>query len=378
LRTLDKGDFTYGRIEVRAMLPGGQGLWPAVWMLPSDWSYGDWAASGEIDIVEAVNLGTSDTLSVHGTLHYGGVFPANVQSGAEYVLPGSDPREDFHTYAIEWAQGEIRWYVDDVHYATQTSAGWFSAPAPGEVLTEGPPFDEQRFHLLLNVAVGGAWPGNPDSTTVLPQEMKVDFVRVYSCPESPRTLEACATTGRDAVAVAGQQPPNTVAVPYDPGFIDQDVVTVMADEVVGPYQLLTYVASGAVDTQIVEDAQQGAAAQITFDTNESVAFFQSLEGFDFSEFSVLDFDVKVVADPRQERDLFVKMDCFFPCGTGDFPVDPPPIGEWTHYSIPLADLVAFPGSTLDLTTVNTPLVIFPGWGDQSGVQMLVDNVTISR
>lgn len=377
LRTLNKGDFTYGRIEVRAQLPGGQGLWPAIWMLPSGSTYGDWAASGEIDIMEAVNLGTTEELPVHGTLHYGGVFPANTYSGTRYVFDGADPRDDFHTYAIEWSDSEIRWYVDGVHYATQTKAGWFSAPADGDVLTGGPPFD-QRFHLLLNVAVGGAWPGDPDSSTVLPQEMAVDYVRVFSCPASPTTLDACATTSPDAEAVAGNQPPDLIDVPYDPDFITKDVVTVFDDEVVGPYALDVAASSGDVETSFVDDPERGPVTRLAFNTDEAVAYYQSAEGFDFSGFASLEFDLKIEVDPRSSGGYAAKMDCFYPCGSGDYPIDLPADGQWHHFSIPLPDLVTLPGSSLDLTTVNTPLVVFPDWGAQDGVVLLVDDVQVVR
>ncbi len=169
LRTLNKGDWTFGRMEARMKLPRGQGMWPAFWMLPTDNKYGNWAASGEIDIMEAVNTSPSDN-RVYGTLHYGGGWPANTHTGNSFS-PASSVSDNYHTYAVEWEPTAIRWYVDDVLYATQTS--WWSAggayPAP---------FD-QRFHVLLNLAVGGQWPGNPDGNTSFPQRMEVDFVRVY-------------------------------------------------------------------------------------------------------------------------------------------------------------------------------------------------------
>jgi len=170
LRTLNKGDWLYGRMEARIKLPGGQGLWPAFWMLPSDSVYGGWAASGEIDILEAVNAGASGGNTVYGTLHYGGSWPNNTSSGKSFV-PNSSILTNFHTYAVEWEPGVIRHYVDGTLYSTQTQ--WWSSggafPAP---------FDK-RFHILLNVAVGGNWPGAPNASTQFPQRMDVDWVRVY-------------------------------------------------------------------------------------------------------------------------------------------------------------------------------------------------------
>jgi len=168
MRTLNKGDWKFGRIEMRAKLPFGQGLWPAFWMLPTDNVYGGWAASGEVDIMELVGHEPNKS---HGTLHYGGAWPNNRSSSNSYTLPAKNFSDDFHLFAVEWKAGEMRWYVDDLHYQTQTS--WWSTGGPFPA-----PFD-QRFHILLNVAVGGNWPGNPDASTIFPQTMQVDYVRVY-------------------------------------------------------------------------------------------------------------------------------------------------------------------------------------------------------
>ena len=173
LRTKHRGDWLYGRIEVRARLPIGQGLWPAIWMMPTDDAYGTWAASGEIDIMELVGHRPAEVL---GTLHYGARWPKNMHTGETYAPPqmaaaGMTFADAFHDFAIEWERGEIRWYVDGVH--TQTQRVWSTENAPFPA-----PFD-QRFHLILNVAVGGKLPGNPDATSVFPQVMSVEHVRVY-------------------------------------------------------------------------------------------------------------------------------------------------------------------------------------------------------
>ena len=167
-----KGDWTYGRFEIRAKLPQTQGIWPAIWMLFSEDTYGGWAASGEIDIME--NMGSRPD-EVFGTLHYGGPAPANVCSGDELQLrDGSTFADDFYVFAIEWEEGEIRWYVNNVLYQTQTSDDWYTTGSDDPAA----PFNHD-FFLLLNVAVGGNLPGPPDETTVFPQTMQVDYVRVY-------------------------------------------------------------------------------------------------------------------------------------------------------------------------------------------------------
>lgn len=174
LRTKNRGDWTYGRFEIRARLPKTQGLWPAIWMLPTDSVYGGWAGSGEIDIMELVGHKPAEAF---GTLHHGGPSPRNRYTGKTFVLPKGDFSEDFHVFALEWEPGVFRWYVDGVHYQTQTEWKTEGAPYPA-------PFD-QRFHLLLNVAVGGNLPRNPDESSVFPQEMTVDYVRVYSRTGAP-------------------------------------------------------------------------------------------------------------------------------------------------------------------------------------------------
>jgi beta-glucanase (GH16 family) len=168
IRTKHRGDWKYGRIEVRAKLPIGQGVWPAIWMLPTDDAYGSWAASGEIDIMEYRGQNPSEVL---GTLHYGGGWPKNTHSGSSFVLPTGTFHENFHVFAIEWSEGKMVWSIDGKPYQTQTK--WHSEggdfPAP---------FD-QRFYLLLNLAIGGNFLGNPDATTQFPQQFLVDYVRVY-------------------------------------------------------------------------------------------------------------------------------------------------------------------------------------------------------
>ena len=171
INTRDRFAFRYGRIEASIKLPAGQGIWPAFWLLPQDSPYGRWAASGEIDIVEAVNLDGTGGNRIFGTIHYGGEFPANLSTEARYT-PSTDVTEEFHTYALEWDATEMRWYVNDTLFAVQNSWSSTAAPFPA-------PFD-QSFYILFNVAVGGNFPGAPSGATQLPVTMEVDWVRVYS------------------------------------------------------------------------------------------------------------------------------------------------------------------------------------------------------
>jgi len=176
IRTQGKQDFLYGRVEARIKLPTGQGIWPAFWMLPTDSPYGGWAAGGELDVVETINIPTE----VHGTAHFGGEWPDNTSNGGS-LHPGFDVSNAFHRYAMEWTPDEIRWYFDDQLYHTLTSSQWWSENGEGNPRA---PFDHP-FHLILNVAVGGNWPGAPDGTAEFPQEMLVDWVRVYDLTQYP-------------------------------------------------------------------------------------------------------------------------------------------------------------------------------------------------
>ena len=169
LNSRKKADWKYGRFDIRAKLPYGQGLWPAIWMMPTNSVYGGWAASGEIDIMEL--LGQEPT-RIYGTLHYGGSYPNNTHTGSSLKLTSGDNfTEKYHLFTLEWEENEFRWYVDGHLYLTQND--WYTDAAPYPA-----PFD-QEFYLILNVAVGGNWPGNPDASTYFPQVMVIDYIRVY-------------------------------------------------------------------------------------------------------------------------------------------------------------------------------------------------------
>lgn len=164
--TKGKGDWKYGRVEVKARLPKGRGIWPAIWMLPTEWKYGGWPKSGEIDIMEFVGYMPD---SVFGTIHteaYNGVNGLQKSKGKFYT----DLNTAFHEFAIEWSPEEISFFIDDRLYHVykndhRGTASW--------------PFD-QSFHLILNVAVGGDWGGKFGvDESVYPQKMEVDYVRVY-------------------------------------------------------------------------------------------------------------------------------------------------------------------------------------------------------
>lgn len=168
--TKHKGDWLYGRFEIRAKLPTGLGTWPAIWMLPTDWEYGNWPASGEIDIMENVGFMPDTIIGTVHTESYNHMI--GTQKTDSIFLPTNST--DFHVYALEWEENEIRVYVDDAHYFTFNNEG--------KSFKEWP-FDK-RFHLLLNLAIGGNWGGQKGvDDSLFPHSFHIDYVKVYKKTE---------------------------------------------------------------------------------------------------------------------------------------------------------------------------------------------------
>jgi beta-glucanase (GH16 family) len=174
----------YGRFEFRAKVPWGKGLWPALWLLPQDEKYGGWAASGEIDVMEIVGEKPHQVLN---SIHFGSVYPKRSLITHVHDLPGGSTVADWHVYAVEWEPGEIRFYVDGIHTSTQNF--WWScsktvdgagveATRKADLNDWPAPFD-QPFYIVMNVAVGGNFPGVPNPATQFPAELVIDYVRVY-------------------------------------------------------------------------------------------------------------------------------------------------------------------------------------------------------
>jgi beta-glucanase (GH16 family) len=167
LKTAGLFNQAYGRFEARIKIPAGQGLWPAFWMLGQDINTAGWPTCGEIDIMENVGF---EPAKVHGSAHGPGYSGSHALTGV-YTLPAGRFSDDFHVFAVEWEPSAVRFYVDGTLYETRTPA---DLPASTRWVYDHP------FFLLLNVAVGGDWPGSPDGTTVFPETMLVDYVHVYS------------------------------------------------------------------------------------------------------------------------------------------------------------------------------------------------------
>ncbi len=192
-RLLTAGKFTqkYGRFEARIKIPRGQGLWPAFWMLGDDIATNPWPASGEIDIME--NVG-KEPGTLHGTLHGPGYSGGNPLTGSTVLPGGRALADDFHTYAVDWAPDSVTWYLDGAQYFRRTPAD-----------TRGNKWVyDHPFFMLLNVAVGGNWPGSPDASSTFPQQMVVDYVRVFAYTTGGGTTTQPPATGNRITGIGGK------------------------------------------------------------------------------------------------------------------------------------------------------------------------------
>ena len=409
LDTNGKFDFRYGRIEVSAKLPGGQGIWPAIWLYHSDPTvYGPWPLSGEIDIVEGFNLGVNGNTAVRSTTHYGlPTLPFNGTGSA--FDDGTDPTQGFREYAVEWERDKIRFFVDGVHFQTQTSDDWYTYfPADEEgfydplgAFKKGPrdaPFD-QMYHLILNLAIGGNPVGSPDGTTAFPQVMEIDYVRVMECVNAnPDTGRGCGSGDVNIVPLedndGGPLADVETAQPYIERLdLYEDAPAVLTLSAGGVESSNTLVPDGFTGDgatvvsdplfQDPDDAENtvwrveisGATSNIYLGsevfTDESAVL---KTGFNFSDNRLggeggdgvgeLAFDMKVNS-LSDGANIVIKIDSGFP-NVGEFtlPTDEIAVGEWKTYSVKFSDLVANPGfvdccggTGVDLAAVINPFVL---------------------
>lgn len=196
IRTLNKGDWKYGRFEIKAKLPSGVGTWPAIWMLPTDWVYGGWPDSGEIDIMEHVGR---DLNKVFGTVHTA-KYNHNAGSGRGKTVTLDDVVNDYHVYAIEWYPQEIKYFIDDEHYFTYEINEKLDG---GANYHEAWPFD-QDFHLILNIAIGGKF-GGPVESNLDYAEMVVDYVRVYEYTAKDKDKPSKPTINNEDTRIRSNQ-----------------------------------------------------------------------------------------------------------------------------------------------------------------------------
>ncbi|MCM3619005.1 carbohydrate binding domain-containing protein [Sutcliffiella horikoshii] len=212
VHTQGKFSQKYGKFEAKIKLPGGQGYWPAFWMMPEEDKYGGWAASGEIDIMEAAGAHLD---KVGGAIHYGGQWPNNTYTAKDYHFAQGSDITDYNIYSVEWEPGEIRWYVNGELY--QTLNNWSSVNGDNATKYSYPaPFD-QEFYLILNLAIGGWYGGNPDGSTEFPGKMEIDYVKVYELDEEQYRKPVEPVFEKEELPEGSKDPMDGNYI-YDPGF----------------------------------------------------------------------------------------------------------------------------------------------------------------
>jgi beta-glucanase (GH16 family) len=389
IRTAGKFDFTYGRIEARIQSAGGQGLWNAFWMLPTDSPYNGWAASGEIDIMEVINAGTSNE-AVYGTLHHGFAWPLNQQSpnpnDTEFrapEVPVSDPDRDFHVYALEWSGKELRWYVDGNHYQTITSDSWYSyyygGQDKGYALGEGSAPLDVDFHLLLNLAVGGNLAGAVDDAAI-PAEMVVDYVRVYSCTFDTEDGSGCNGFADRNLPTPGAQEPfiaNFDLYDDSAGPLEWPDTTSTRDLALNSWPGVN---NGFMFQELpADDPERGTIIDIW--TSELGNLSIAPEDGNTSELfgmqaGELKFDLYIDSESTdQDSSILVKMDSGWPAlGFKELKVADLPQDQWTTVSVRVAEFLENPGDEpLDLSSVVSLFVLEP----TSSAHLQVDNVELN-
>lgn len=369
-----KLDFTYGRVEASIQAPANQGLWSAFWMLPSESTYGTWAAGGEIDIMEVFSR---DPVPFNqAALHYGMAWPLNTyiyQKNEDF-----DPSSGFHEYALEWDANEIRWFVDGQHYYTVRNSTYWNYYIDSETgaYTEGgasAPFD-QPFHLLLNLAVGGSLPGDPVAGSV-PAEMRVDYVRVYQCTIDSENGTGCDGfddfTDPEVVAPLAQSP---FTASYDL-YIDAAGPLVFPDvEEPLPLAMGVWDAGGALMVSEVEVGERGNVIDMNSAGGGNFNIFaadSSRQGF-FGMGSAADganyageiqLDVFIFgSETDQDSGIQVKLDSGFPdLGFVELAVASLPQDEWTTVTVQISDIAHNPGNfgggPVDLSQVLSLVVV---------------------
>ncbi|WP_160032069.1 carbohydrate binding domain-containing protein [Paenibacillus sp. An7] len=292
LISMGKGDFTYGKVVVRAKLPKEQGMWPAFWMMPTDEAhYGGWPASGEIDIMELIG-GEDSHNKIYSTLHYDSVKSdgSHGHDQGSITLPdGESFADDYHDFQVEWLPGMIRFSVDGkVHHEV---TNWQTkAPGQPEYYTFPAPFD-RPFYLILNLAVGGDWPGSPNDDFTS-EAMNVDFVRVYSYDKLDKWPDVTTNPIEPEAQREPQKGGNQI---YNDQFLDGTETNGVPQK----WQFITN-EGGSGSVKVVEDKEKGKAVQVTIDKegtqNYSVQLTQMPIYVKKNKKYKIEFDAKASAD----------------------------------------------------------------------------------
>lgn len=391
LRTAGKFDFKYGRVEVRAKAAEGQGLWSAVWMLPTESPYGVWAASGEADIMEVVNAGTDDE-RVFKTVHHGFPWPLNQLSGLDVDL--DDAAGEFHTYAIEWEEDELRWFIDDKHvktvgadhyysyYYKDSATGYESGPASA-------PFDTE-FHLLVNLAVGGNLPGAVNNADI-PSEMVVDYIRVYECSYGQADGGGCNSNADRSLERPDAQEPFEATFPMYTDSAQGFSWTIGGEEVVQQLAVnsfwnndgaLSFMESSVEGRGTVIEVVTSNMGNISINTTDAstVSLFGVGNNPNFWEIHAgeIKFDMYIdSAGTDLESAILIKMDSGYPAlGQKELKIADLPKDQWFTYSVKVNDLLAnpLPGQPgLDTSKVNSLFVLEP----TGAAHVMVDNISLA-
>lgn len=208
------GSFLRGRMEIRAKLASGSHLWPAIWMLPTDWNYGGWAASGEIDIME---LRGNYPKVISGTLHHGGEWPNNKWTSSGDKTFADDLSQDYHVYALEWTETQMKWFMDSTNFYTLDMNTWWNTSINNNPYTaRGQPWD-RKFHFVLNLAIGGGYFGgypaltDADVAAWKVTDMRVDYVRAWTLGgDCTKAVPTAATSANVPPPTSGDAPPTVL------------------------------------------------------------------------------------------------------------------------------------------------------------------------
>ncbi|MCH1610437.1 MAG: glycoside hydrolase family 16 protein, partial [Luminiphilus sp.] len=343
IRSANKFDFQYGRVEVRAKAALGGGLWSAVWMLPTDTPYGTWAGSGEFDIMEVVNAGTARE-RVFLTAHHGFEWPLNQQAGMDVEVEG--PGDEFHTYAIEWSDNLIHWFIDGEHHMTVGAEHYYSYYYAG--MNEGfknggesAPFDVP-FHLLINLAVGGNLPGTVNDADI-PSEMVVDYVRVYRCTYDNDGGRGCNSNVNRLLERPGAQEPFTDSFALYTDSADSLSWLIAGEPVVRELAVNSFWDNeGSLSWMETEIDGRGSVVEVVTSNMGNISISavdgEEIELFGFGNSpnwwekhaGELKFDLYIDSSGTDlESDIVIKMDSGYPAlGSMPLPVVDMPLDQW--------------------------------------------------
>lgn len=392
ITTLGKLDFTFGRVEASLRTTSGQGLWGAFWMLSSNSPYGSdgWAATGEIDIMEAANPGVADTEFLGSTIFHG--FPWPLQQSLSEALPESIDVTEFNEYAVEWEQNEIRFMVNDIHFKTITSDSYYSyfyndSSETYELAVDGAPFDTD-FYLILNLAVGGNLTGNLVEDSSLPGELEVDYVRVYNCAYATTDGKGCNSNVNPDLEVPEDIRP---AIENLDIYIDAPALytwTVQGEVFDRPLALNSFWNNdGALSFAEIEVEDRGTVIEVVTSNSGNISLNPTVEPIElfgmgnnprFAELHAgeLRFDL-YVRSAEVDSSFLVKMDSGFPAlGQISLNTNDLPVGEWVTVSVKVNDLLAFRGEgfmPLDTSAIQSMFVFEP----TGAADVLIDNITLT-